>query len=190
MDTRISVVFASLCSDLSQDLERYETDDWQRLHGYTFYLTNIDMVSFGAVPEEAEAREKLVFALDALLEPLEEKRTEFPEDLQGKLLYLSSHPISFGGEGDVVFLGRFLIGNLFQQLSVCFGGEVQPFVHIRPPVSGAEDGLLPPPFGDVGVMAREEDGGHSPVVPYLRPGVLGIFQQAVPVALIGEALRV
>ena len=90
MDTRISVVFASLCSDLSQDLGRYETDDWQRLHGYTFYLTNIDMVSFGAVPEEAEAREKLVFALDALLEPLEEKRTEFPEDLQGKLLYLSS----------------------------------------------------------------------------------------------------
>ena len=87
MDTRISVVFASLCSDLSQDLGRYETDDWQRLHGYTFYLTNIDMVSFGAVPEEAEAREKLVFALDALLE---EKRTEFPEDLQGKLLYLSS----------------------------------------------------------------------------------------------------
>ena len=66
MDTRISVVFASLCSDLSQDLGRYETDDWQRLHGYTFYLTNIDMVSFGAVPEEAEAREKLVFALDAL----------------------------------------------------------------------------------------------------------------------------
>ena len=59
-----------------------ETDDWQRLHGYTFYLTNIDMVSFGAVPEEAEAREKLVFALDALLEPLEEKRTEFPEDLK------------------------------------------------------------------------------------------------------------
>ena len=90
MDTRISVVFASLCSDLSQDLGRYETDDWQRLHGYTFYLTNIDMVSFGAVPEEAEAREKLVFALDALLEPLEEKRTEFPEDLQGKLLSLSS----------------------------------------------------------------------------------------------------
>lgn len=90
MDTRISVVFASLCSDLSQDLGRYETDDWQRLHAYTFYLTNIDMVSFGAVPEEAEAREKLVFALDALLEPLEEKRTEFPEDLQEKLLYLSS----------------------------------------------------------------------------------------------------
>ena len=48
------------------------------------------MVSFGAVPEEAESREKLVFALDALLEPLEEKRTEFPEDLQEKLLYLSS----------------------------------------------------------------------------------------------------
>ena len=69
---------------------RYEIDDWQRLHGYTFYLTNIDIVSFGAVPEEAEAREKLVFALDALLEPLEEKRTEFPEDLQEKLLYLSS----------------------------------------------------------------------------------------------------
>ena len=68
----------------------YETDDWQRLHAYTFYLTNIDIVSFGAVPEEAEAREKLVFALDALLEPLEEKRTEFPEDLQEKLLYLSS----------------------------------------------------------------------------------------------------
>ena len=33
MDTRISVVFASLCSDLSQDLGRYEIDDWQRLHG-------------------------------------------------------------------------------------------------------------------------------------------------------------
>ena len=91
MDTRISVVFAPLCSDLSQDLGGYETDDWQRLHAHTFYLTNIDMVSFGAVPEEAEAREKLVFALDALLEPLEEKRTEFPEDLQEKLLYLSSH---------------------------------------------------------------------------------------------------
>ena len=79
MDTRISVVFASLCSDLSQDLGRYEIDDWQRLHAYTFYLTNIDIVSFGAAPEEAEAREKLVFALDALLEPLEKSAQNFPK---------------------------------------------------------------------------------------------------------------
>lgn len=91
MDTRISVVFASLCNDLSQDLGSYEKDDWQRLHEYSFYLTNTDMVNFGEVLEEAEAREKLSFALDALLEPLEENRTVFSEDIKEKLLYLSSH---------------------------------------------------------------------------------------------------
>lgn len=91
MDTRISVVFASFCNDLSQDLGSYEKDDWHRLHECGFYLTNTDMVSFGEVPEEAEAREKLAFALDALLDPLEENRIVFSEDIKEKLLYLSSH---------------------------------------------------------------------------------------------------
>ena len=47
MDTRISVVFLPFAAICPRYLGRYETDDWQRLHAYTFYLTNIDMVTLG-----------------------------------------------------------------------------------------------------------------------------------------------
>ena len=105
MDTRISVVFASLCSDLSQDLGRYETDDWQRLHAYTFYLTNIDMVSFGAVPEEAEAREKLVFALGRSVRTLRRKAHRIsrrsPREIALSVFPFPGCPVDGGDPGRV-----------------------------------------------------------------------------------------
>ena len=57
-------------------------------------------------------------------------------------------------------------------------------------LAGAEDGLLAPPTGDVLVIAGAENGGDLPAVPLLGAGVLGVLQQAVPVALLLEALRV
>ena len=77
-----------------------------------------------------------------------------------------------------------------QQLLILFGGQIQLGIEIRAALTGAEDGLLAPPPGDVFVVAGAEDGGNLPAVPLLGAGVLGVLQQAVPVALLLEALRV
>lgn len=80
-------------------------------------------------------------------------------------------------------LGGFLV-QLPQQLLILLGGKIQSGVEIRAALAGAEDGLLAPPTGDVLVIAGAENGGDLPAVPLLGAGVLGVLQQAVPVALL------
>ncbi len=72
---------------------------------------------------------------------------------------------------------------------ILLGGKIQSGVEIRAALAGAEDGLLAPPTGDVLVIAGAENGGPSGrATP--RGGSTGVLQQAVPVALLLEALRV
>ena len=55
-----------------------------------------------------------------------------------------------------------------QQLLILFGGQIQLGIEIRAALTGAEDGLLAPPPGDVFVVAGAEDGGNLPAVPLLE----------------------
>ena len=73
---------------------------------------------------------------------------------------------------------------LGQQLLVLLRGQVQSGEHVWPPLPGASELLLAPPALHLTVVASEQLFGDGHIVPHLRPGVLGILQQAVPMAFI------
>ncbi|CAN4014946.1 CopG family transcriptional regulator, partial [Dysosmobacter welbionis] len=52
---------------------------------------------------------------------------------------------------------------------------------VRPPFHSALVALLFPPGSHLTVVTGEQDLRHCSTVPFSRAGVLGIFQQPVPV---------
>lgn len=61
-------------------------------------------------------------------------------------------------------------------------------VELRAAQTGALPALLPPPGIDLLVVALQQDRRHSTALPDLGASVLGVLQQAVPVALLLVAL--
>ena len=80
-----------------------------------------------------------------------------------------------------------LLFQLPQQLPVLRIGKIQLFVQVRTLLPGALELLLPPPAFHPGVVTPEQHLGHAAALPGFGPGVLGVFQQTVPVALPGVA---
>ena len=79
---------------------------------------------------------------------------------------------------------QLLCPDFCQQLLVLLGGQVQLGVQVGAAVPGAEDGLLAPPTLHLFVVAAGEHLGYLHAVPLGGAGVLGVFQHAVPVALV------
>ena len=79
---------------------------------------------------------------------------------------------------------------LLQKLKIAFIAQLKPFKHIRALIHRALKAFLPAPAGHLRMVALKQHLGHPLALPYLGSCVLGIFQNAVPVALAGEALLV
>ena len=87
----------------------------------------------------------------------------------------------------MVFLLQFLYEFLFR---LGFRGQAEPGKQIGAAAHRAQDRLLAPPAGYLLVVAGAEDLRHGAAVPDRGAAVLGIFQKAVPVALLRKAFRI
>ena len=87
-----------------------------------------------------------------------------------------------------LLLPQLLLG-LLQDLAVVLGGELASsnLANISGRRRWCVVAFLLPPVVHVAVVAGQQHRRDSPAVPHLRAGILGIFQQSVPVALIGVA---
>ena len=83
-----------------------------------------------------------------------------------------------------------IFADLFQQLPIFRIGDVQLLKHIRPLVHGAKQLLLSAPALNFCMVTVAKDLRNLHALPFLRSGVLGIFQKAVPMALTGVAFRI
>ena len=61
------------------------------------------------------------------------------------------------------------------------------FQQVGAVAGGYGERLFLPPGFDIAVVAAEQHWGRRTAPPYLWTGVLGVFQQAGKVALVGEA---
>ena len=79
------------------------------------------------------------------------------------------------------------ICDLPQNFFVLLAVEPQGGIQVGTALPRAEDGLLPAPACDLGVVAGEQDIRHAQAVPLGGAAVLGILQCARPVAFILKA---
>ena len=78
------------------------------------------------------------------------------------------------------FCDKFTLGPRFIR-------EAQLVKQIRPAVQRPQNCLLFLPPRDLRMVAGTQNLRHAQPVPLVRPGILRVFKQSVPMALVGEA---
>ena len=104
----------------------------------------------------------------------------------GQVGFLRAAAVDLRRHGARVALGVDLVEQrlVLVRLRHEFGKELRALVH------RALEHLFPPPAGDLAVYAAAQNGRYLAPLPHVRAGVLRVFEQAVPVALAGEALLI